>query len=81
MKSKQQLLSQSVISVCNPDFPTPEMIEFIGKLGFDAVFLDCEHSSTDFKMIRRPHAGGALREHEFGRAAVEQRSRAHQTAI
>ena len=51
-KSKQQLLSQSVISVCNPDFPTPDMIEFIGKLGFDAVFLDCEHSSTDFTLIK-----------------------------
>jgi 2-keto-3-deoxy-L-rhamnonate aldolase RhmA len=50
-KSKQQLLSQKVISVCNPDFPTPAMIEFIGKLGFDAVFLDCEHSSTDFQSI------------------------------
>ena len=51
IKSKQQLLSQKVISVCNPDFPTPAMIEFIGKLGFDAVFLDCEHSSTDFQLI------------------------------
>ena len=50
-KSKQQLLSQKVISVCNPDFPTPAMIEFIGKLGFDGVFLDCEHSSTDFQLI------------------------------
>ena len=52
MKSKQQLLSQKVISVCNPDFPTPDMIEFIGKLGFDALFLDCEHSSTDFTLIK-----------------------------
>ena len=50
-KSKQQLLSQKVISVCNPDFPTPAMIEFIGKLGFDGVFLDCEHSSSDFQLI------------------------------
>jgi 2-keto-3-deoxy-L-rhamnonate aldolase RhmA len=50
-QSKRQLLSQKVISVCNPDFPTPALIEFIGKLGFDAVFLDCEHSSTDFQLI------------------------------
>ena len=51
MKTKQQLLAQKIISVCNPDFPTPPMVEFIGRIGFDAVFLDCEHSSTDFKLI------------------------------
>lgn len=51
MKSKQELLSQKIITVCNPDFPTPAMIEFIGKLGFDGVFLDCEHSSSDFQLI------------------------------
>ena len=51
-KSKRELLAQKVISVCNPDFPTPDLIEFIGKLGFDAVFLDCEHSSTDFTLIK-----------------------------
>ena len=51
MATKQQLLAQKIISVCNPDFPTPPMVEFIGKIGFDAVFLDCEHSSTDFRLI------------------------------
>ena len=49
--TKQQLLTQQIISVCNPDFPTPQMVEFIGKLGFDALFIDCEHSSTDFKLV------------------------------
>lgn len=48
---KQQLLSQKIISVCNPDFPTPQMVEFIGQTGFDAVFIDCEHSCTDFKLV------------------------------
>src|SRR3546814_1120156 len=39
------------IAVCNPDFPTPRMVEFIGTLGFDAIFIDCEHSSTDFTLV------------------------------
>jgi len=49
--AKQQLLAQKVISVCNPDFPTPQLVEFIGHIGFDAVFIDCEHSSTDFRLV------------------------------
>lgn len=47
-KTKQQLLAQKIISVCNPDFPTPEMVEFIGEIGFDLLFIDCEHSTTDY---------------------------------
>ena len=50
-KTKKQLLAQKVISVCNPDFPTPQLVEFIGTLGFDAIFIDCEHSATDFKLV------------------------------
>ncbi|HTD90930.1 MAG TPA: aldolase/citrate lyase family protein [Burkholderiales bacterium] len=50
-KTKQQLLSQKIISVCNPDFPTAEMVEFMGELGFDMLFIDCEHSTTDFKLV------------------------------
>jgi 4-hydroxy-2-oxoheptanedioate aldolase len=48
---KKRVLTQSVISVCNTDFPTPQMVEFMGELGFDVLFIDCEHSSTDFKLV------------------------------
>ena len=48
---KKRILAQKIIAVCNPDFPTPAMIEFIGATGFDAVFIDCEHSGTDFKLV------------------------------
>ncbi|MGZ5116518.1 MAG: HpcH/HpaI aldolase family protein [Burkholderiales bacterium] len=48
---KQRILAKQIITVCNPDFPTPQMVEFIGATGFDAVFIDCEHSSTDFKLV------------------------------
>jgi 4-hydroxy-2-oxoheptanedioate aldolase len=50
-KTKQQLLAQKVITVCNCDFPTPAMVEFVGEIGYDALFIDCEHSSTDFKLV------------------------------
>ena len=48
---KEQLRSGKAVSVCDPDFPTPKLVEFIGTIGFDAVFLDCEHSSTDFRLV------------------------------
>jgi 4-hydroxy-2-oxoheptanedioate aldolase len=48
---KERILTQSVISVCNTDFPTPQMVEFMGELGFDVLFIDCEHSSTDFRLV------------------------------
>jgi 4-hydroxy-2-oxoheptanedioate aldolase len=51
VKTKQQLFAQDVISVVNCDFPTPDMVEFTGELGFDALFIDCEHSHTDFKLV------------------------------
>ena len=50
-RSKQEILSQKVISVCNTDFPTSQLVEFSGRLGFDVLFIDCEHSSTDFKLV------------------------------
>lgn len=50
-KTKQQLLAQPIISVVNTDFPTPDMVEFTGSLGFDMLFIDCEHSSTDFRQV------------------------------
>ena len=50
-KTKEQVLSQKVISVCNTDFPTPQLVEFSGKIGFDVLFIDCEHSSTDFRLV------------------------------
>ena len=53
VKTKEQLLSQKVIAVCNTDFPTPQLVEFSGKNGFDVLFIDCEHSSTDFKLDQR----------------------------
>jgi 4-hydroxy-2-oxoheptanedioate aldolase len=51
LRTKQEILSRKVISVANTDFPTSQLVEFSGKLGFDVLFIDCEHSSTDFKLV------------------------------
>ena len=48
---KRRLSAGETIAVCNPDYPTPRLVEFIGTLGFDAIFIDCEHSSTDFALV------------------------------
>lgn len=48
---KTRLKSGGTVAVCNTDFPTPRLVEFVGGLGFDAVFIDCEHASTDFKEV------------------------------
>ncbi len=48
---KSKLASGQVVSVCNTDFPTPDIVEFVGGAGFDMVFIDCEHSSTDFGQV------------------------------
>ena len=50
-RPKQEILSRKIISVCNTDFPTAQLVEFSGELGFDVLFIDCEHSSTDFKLV------------------------------
>lgn len=48
---KRRLHSGETVTVCNTDFPTAGLIEYVGTLGFDAVFLDCEHSGTDFREV------------------------------
>ena len=48
---KRRLAAGETVAVCNPDYPTPRLVEFIGTLGFDAIFIDCEHSSTDFALV------------------------------
>ena len=37
LRTKPQLLAQKIISVCNPDYPTPEMVEFVGKIASENI--------------------------------------------
>jgi len=43
MLLKQKLARGEVVTMLNPDHPSPSLVEFIGGLGVDAVFIDCEH--------------------------------------
>ncbi len=43
MLLKQKLARGEVVTMLNPDHPLPSLVEFIGGLGVDAVFIDCEH--------------------------------------
>jgi 2-keto-3-deoxy-L-rhamnonate aldolase RhmA len=40
---KQKLEGGEVAVVVNPDHPSPSLAEFVGGLGVDGVFIDCEH--------------------------------------
>ena len=40
---KEKLKRDEVVVVLNPDHPSPSLTEFIAGLGFDGVFIDCEH--------------------------------------
>ncbi len=48
---KQRLRDGGLVTVCNTDYPTPALVEFVAEIGFDAVFIDCEHSATDFREV------------------------------
>ncbi|MFN0161822.1 MAG: HpcH/HpaI aldolase family protein [Burkholderiales bacterium] len=43
MLLKEKLARGEVVTMINPDHPSPSLVEFIGGLGFDAIFIDCEH--------------------------------------
>ena len=43
MSLKEKLARGEVVTMINPDHPSPSLVEFIGRLGFDAIFIDCEH--------------------------------------
>lgn len=59
---KEKLKRGETVTVINPDYPSPGLVEFIAKLGFDAVFIDCEHGVAGIErveeMCRAARAGG-----------------------
>jgi 4-hydroxy-2-oxoheptanedioate aldolase len=44
-KTKAKLLAGEQVFGINPDINHPDMVEVFGYVGYDYVFLDCEHSS------------------------------------
>lgn len=49
---KEKLGRGEVATMINPDHPSPSLVEFIGGLGFDAVFIDCEHGMAGIERVQ-----------------------------
>jgi 2-keto-3-deoxy-L-rhamnonate aldolase RhmA len=61
-KIREKLAAGKVITMVNPDFQSPRLVEFLATFGFDVVFFDAERMSYDFERIeeltRAAHLAG-----------------------
>jgi 4-hydroxy-2-oxoheptanedioate aldolase len=48
---KQKLAAGQVVTMFNPDFASPRLVEYIGGLGLDVAWIDAERMSYDFERI------------------------------
>ena len=49
---KEKLNRDEVVVVVNPDHPSPSLTEFVAGLGFDGVFIDCEHGMATIERVQ-----------------------------
>jgi len=49
---KEKLSRDEVVVVLNPDHPSPSLTEFVAGLGFDGVFIDCEHGMATIERVQ-----------------------------
>ena len=49
---KEKLKRDGVVVVVNPDHPSPSLTEFVAGLGFDGVFVDCEHGMATIEQVQ-----------------------------
>ena len=50
-KIKQKLAAGEVVTMFNPDFTSPRLVEFLGGLSLDVAWIDAERMSYDFERI------------------------------
>jgi 4-hydroxy-2-oxoheptanedioate aldolase len=50
-KVKQKLAARQVVTMFNPDYPAPRLVEFVAAFGLDVAFIDAERQSYDFERI------------------------------
>ena len=50
-KVKQKLAAGKVVTMFNPDFASPRLVEYVAGLGLDVAFIDAERMSYDFERI------------------------------
>jgi len=48
---KHKLAAGQPATIVAPLAPSPGLVEFLGHLGFDGVFLDCEHGSSGWEDV------------------------------
>ena len=48
---KAKLLRGDPVIVVNADHPSPSLVERMGRLPIDAVFIDCEQGSPDLESV------------------------------
>jgi 2-keto-3-deoxy-L-rhamnonate aldolase RhmA len=62
MKIREKLAAGKVVTMVNPDYQSPRLVEFLATFGFDVVFFDAERMSYDFErieeMTRAAHLAG-----------------------
>lgn len=49
---KDRLSRDEPVVVVNPDHPSPALTEFLGRLGIDGVFIDCEHGTASVETVQ-----------------------------
>lgn len=59
---KQKLAAGGVVTMFNPDFQSPRLVEYLAGFGLDVSFIDAERMSYDFErieeMTRAAHVAG-----------------------
>ena len=50
-KVKQKLAAGQVVTMFNPDYAAPRLIEYVAAFGLDVAFIDAERQSYDFERI------------------------------
>lgn len=49
---KDKLQRGEVATLINPDHPSASLTEFVARLGFDAIFIDCEHGMATIERVQ-----------------------------
>jgi 2-keto-3-deoxy-L-rhamnonate aldolase RhmA len=50
-KVKQKLAAGDVVTMFNPDYASPRLLEYVAAFGLDVAFIDAERQSYDFERI------------------------------
>jgi 4-hydroxy-2-oxoheptanedioate aldolase len=49
--AKRKLAAGQAVSVINPTYSSPGLVELLGRMGFDVIFLDCEHGPAGWDAV------------------------------